>query len=58
MAVFGDDPAFALGGATPTGGVYSDAFGVPVANINPAAWGVGLHIIFYNYTDPNIGCSI
>ncbi len=57
MAVCVDDLAFALANAIPAGGVCSGAFGIPVANFNPAAWEVGLDIIFYNYTDPNTGCS-
>ncbi|MCF8365442.1 MAG: HYR domain-containing protein, partial [Bacteroidales bacterium] len=57
MTVCLNDPAFALGGAVPAGGDYSDAFGVPVVNFNPAAWGVGVHTIYYDYTDPNTGCS-
>ncbi|NRA13371.1 MAG: Ig-like domain-containing protein, partial [Crocinitomicaceae bacterium] len=50
-----------LGGATPAGGVYS---GTGVADdgngttysFDPAAAGVGVHTIAYNYTDGN-GCS-
>jgi len=57
MTVCLNDPAFALGGAVPAGGDYSDAFGVPVVNFNPAVWGVGVHTIYYDYTDPNTGCS-
>jgi hypothetical protein len=52
-----NDPAFALGGAAPAGGVYSNFWGAPFVNFNPANWGVGVHTIFYDYTDPNTNCS-
>lgn len=52
-----NDPAFPLTGATPAGGTYSDALGNPIGMFNPAAFGVGLHAIFYDYTDPDTGCS-
>ncbi|MEQ1744485.1 MAG: GEVED domain-containing protein [Saprospiraceae bacterium] len=45
-------PAFALGGATPTGGTYSGT-GVSAGMFNPATAGVGTHTITYNYTDAN-----
>jgi hypothetical protein len=52
-----NDPAFALGGATPAGGKYSNFWGIPFVNFNPAAWGAGVHAIFYDYTDPVTNCS-
>ncbi len=57
MTVCDNDPAFVLAGAAPAGGVYSDLVGIPIVNFNPAAWGVGVHTIFYDYTDPVTGCS-
>ena len=48
------DPAFALTGGTPAGGVYSGT-GVSAGNFDPAAAGAGSHTIVYMYTDSN-GC--
>jgi hypothetical protein len=50
-----------LGGGTPTGGVYSGTGVTDDANgetysFDPAAAGVGVHTITYDYTDSN-GCS-
>ena len=50
-----------LGGGTPTGGVYSGAGVTDDVNgmtysFDPAAAGVGVHTITYDYTDAN-GCS-
>jgi hypothetical protein len=56
IVVCDNDPGFPLAGATPAGGVYSDIWGNVFVNFNPAAWGVGVHTIFYDYTDQN-GCS-
>lgn len=56
ITVCDNNPAFLLAGATPAGGTYSDVFG-PIVMFNPAVWGVGVHAIFYDYTDPATGCS-
>ena len=49
------DPAFALTGASPTGGTYSGP-GVDEGIFDPAAAGAGVHTITYTYTD-GAGCS-
>jgi uncharacterized protein (TIGR02145 family) len=50
-----DAPAFALTGGNPAGGSYSGT-GVAGGIFDPAAAGVGSHIITYTYTDVN-GCT-
>jgi hypothetical protein len=50
-----DDSAFALSGASPTGGVYS-GIGVSAGMFNPATAGVGVHTITYLITGEN-GCQ-
>ena len=47
-------PAFPLGGGLPGGGTFSGP-GVSAGIFNPAAAGVGSHLITYTYTDGN-GC--
>ncbi|PVX45014.1 putative secreted protein (Por secretion system target) [Flavobacterium sp. 103] len=47
--------SYALTGASPVGGTYSGT-GVSANNFDPAAAGVGPHMITYSYTDGN-GCS-
>jgi len=49
------DAAFALSGATPSGGVFSGT-GVTAGMFDPAVAGVGTHVITYVYTD-TAGCS-
>jgi hypothetical protein len=49
------DPAFALTGATPSGGTYSGT-GVSAGMFNPATAGLGMHIITYTFADAN-SCS-
>jgi len=56
MSVCLNDPAFALGGATPAGGTYSGV-GVAGGNFSPANAGAGIHTISYEYTDPITGCT-
>jgi gliding motility-associated-like protein len=46
-----DDAAFSLQ-ATPTGGTFK-INGNNATQFNPAALGVGLHTVVYNYADPN-----
>lgn len=50
-----DASAFALTTATPAGGVYSGN-GVSNGSFDPATAGVGVHMIYYSYTDVN-GCG-
>lgn len=50
-----NDAAFALTGATPSGGTYSGT-GVSNGNFDPATAGVGQHTITYTYSDGN-SCS-
>jgi hypothetical protein len=50
FSVCADDPAFQLGGVSPTGGVFSGA-GVNNGMFNPAIAGGGVHLITYTYTD-------
>ncbi len=50
-----DGAAFSLTTGTPAGGTYS-GHGVSNNMFNPAAAGVGIHWIYYSYSD-NIGCS-
>jgi len=50
-----DDAPFTLTGEDPAGGTYSGP-GVSGGDFDPAAAGVGVHTILYNYTDGN-GCS-
>jgi gliding motility-associated-like protein len=42
--------------ATPVGGTFSGT-GVSGSSFNPAAAGVGTHVITYSYTDAGTGCS-
>lgn len=48
-------PAFALSGGTPPGGIYTGT-GVSGGMFDPAAAGVGTHVITYTFTDANT-CS-
>ncbi len=50
-----DAAAFALTGATPTGGTYSGP-GVSGGDFSPSIAGAGTHTITYTYTDSN-GCT-
>lgn len=50
-----NDPAFAITGATPTGGTYSGT-GVSGGDFDPGTAGLGTHTITYDYTDVN-SCS-
>jgi hypothetical protein len=54
-SVCDSDPAFALTGGSPTGGIYSGP-GVSGNTFDPSVAGLGTHTITYNYTDLN-GCS-
>jgi hypothetical protein len=56
MSVCENDAQFALIGATPPNGVYSGN-GVNGGHFSPLAAGIGDHLITYNYTDPQTGCS-
>lgn len=51
-----DDPPFLLSGGSPAGGVYSGPGVIGGTTFDPATAGVGVHEIFYTYTDGN-GCS-
>lgn len=53
--VFDNTPIFALTPGSPDGGIYSGP-GVMDNTFNPAAAGLGEHLVEYAYTDPN-GCS-
>ncbi len=54
-AVCSNTPAFALSGATPSGGTYSGT-GVMAGMFNPGTAPPGLNVISYTYTDMN-ACS-
>ncbi|MFP4471844.1 MAG: T9SS type A sorting domain-containing protein, partial [Bacteroidales bacterium] len=56
MSVCLNSAPFPLAGATPAGGTYFDALGIPLVNFNPA-WGAGVYPITYVYTDPITGCT-
>ncbi|HQI70313.1 MAG TPA: PKD domain-containing protein, partial [Bacteroidales bacterium] len=49
-------PPFALAQASPAGGTYSGN-GIAAGMFDPAAAGIGTHMITYNYTNPVTGCS-
>jgi Concanavalin A-like lectin/glucanases superfamily/SprB repeat/Secretion system C-terminal sorting domain len=49
------DAAFTLTGESPAGGTFSGP-GVTAGSFDPAAAGVGLHMITYTYTD-SLGCT-
>jgi len=55
MTVCIDTPPFTPAGATPAGGTYSGT-GVSGGVFDPAAAGVGTHIITYTYEDPQTFC--
>lgn len=46
------DNSFALSGATPAGGSYSGS-GVSAGQFDPPTAGIGLHTVYYTYTDSN-----
>jgi len=51
-----DDAPITLSGATPEIGTYSGA-GVDAGEFDPAAAGVGIHVITYTYTNPQTTCT-
>ncbi len=50
------DPAFSLGGGSPTGGNFSGV-GVSSNVFTPSTAGLGTHAITYTYTNPTTGCT-
>ncbi|MCB0564833.1 MAG: T9SS type A sorting domain-containing protein, partial [Phaeodactylibacter sp.] len=51
------DPPFALSVATPPGGTYIGPGIVDSSTFTPLDAGVGSHMITYEYSDPETGCS-